>query len=113
MGYTSFTKELVGKVIEQYNPKSIVDLGAQNDFSGPVLPAPYISEWYRSMGIKYSCIDLNGENNANKIDLAYPFFLAGEKDGEATFVKPDIVGDIGTSEHVGRNGAFSWNGIYD
>lgn len=104
MGYTSFTKELVENIIKEYRPKRVVDLGAQNDFSGPSLPAPYISEWYESMGIEYSCIDLNGENGAIVGDLGkkwYPLDIN------------DIVGDIGTSEHIGADGHFDWEAIYN
>lgn len=124
MGYTSFTKELVEKVIKTYNPKSVMDLGAQNDFSGPNLPAPYISEYYEWKDIKYMCIDLNGENNAYVLDLSKPlpddFINFRVEKGELGATEPflfsrmvDMVCDIGTGEHIGKNGAFSWEAIYN
>lgn len=106
MGYTSFTKEMVAGVIKEYLPKTVVDLGAQNDFSGPVLPAPYISNWYYEQGIEYGCIDLNGENGASVRDLSESFKYPGGW-------QADLVCDIGTSEHVGKNGTFDWEAIYN
>lgn len=106
MGYTAFSKQLVEKYISEYNPKSVIDLGAQNDFSGPNLPAPYISEWYIEKKIKYACIDLNGENGAAKQDLSMVFKSPrGWQD--------DFVLDMGTSEHIGRDGEFDWEAIYN
>lgn len=124
MGYTSFTKELVEKVIKTYNPKSVMDLGAQNDFSGPGLPAPYISEWYEWKDIRYMCIDLNGENKAYALDLSEPlpedFIEYRVEKGELGATEPfvfsrmvDMVCDMGTSEHVGKDGKFAWEAIYN
>jgi hypothetical protein len=70
MGYTQHTKEVVEKYVKEFSPKNILDLGSQNDFSQPLLPAPYISEWYKSKGIFYECIDLNKENEAWAVDLS-------------------------------------------
>lgn len=105
MGYTSFSKQLVDGYISEYNPKSVIDLGAQNDFSGPDLPAPYISEWYKGKSINYACIDLNGENGALVLDLGIDL---RHEYGH----RHDIVCDFGTSEHVGRKGKFDWDAIY-
>ena len=107
MGYTTFTKQLVEKYIQEYSPKSVLDLGSQNDFSGPNLPAPYISLWYQGKGIHYECVDLNGENNAFVWDLSkLPDAIKGGHEY-------DFVVDAGTSEHVGDNGKFGWEAIYN
>lgn len=122
MGYTALTKQLVKELIGTYNVKSVVDLGAQNDFSGPNLPAPYISEWYRENGIgRYMAIDLNGENFSYKLDLSKPlpedFLNYKDKlsNGDPFLFSRivDMVGDIGTSEHVGDDGKFGWEAIYN
>lgn len=103
MGYTSFT---IGKIEPLLiNVKSIVDLGAQNNYAQPNLPAPYISQWYDNKHILYECIDLSGENRALAADLSELLFVSTE-----TF---DLVVDAGTSEHVGKGGAFSWEAIYN
>lgn len=106
MGYTSFTKTLVQGIIDEYRPKSVVDLGSQNDYSYPTLPAPYISDWFRDQWIEYGCIDLNGENAAAVKDLSEVFT---KPDG----IRYDMVCDIGFSEHVGDNGKFGWEAIYN
>lgn len=101
MGYTSFTISKIEPLLT--NVKSVIDLGAQNNYAQPDLPAPYISEWYKEKQIEYSCIDLNGENNAIPFDLS-------EKIAGGQF---DLVVDAGTSEHIGKNGVFSWEAIYN
>lgn len=116
LGYTSFTKELVGNIIKEYRPEGVVDLGSENDFSGPNLPAPYISEWYKSMGIDYYCIDLNGENNAYQLDLGVllPKDFLNFHSGDFYMTRcRHLVLDVGTSEHVGREGSFNWEAIYN
>lgn len=106
MGYTDFSKRLIEKVLQDSPVKNVIDLGAQNDFSGPNLPAPYISEWYKEKGIEYACIDLNGENGASTQDLSKVF-------KSPWGFKWDMVCDFGTSEHVGREGKFNWEAIYN
>lgn len=105
MGYTDFSKEKVQQLINEYKPKSVLDFGSQCDFSYPQLPAPYISEWYESMGIEYKCIDVNAENGAMVIDLTYPI---KEKLGRFP-----LVVDCGVIEHLERDGKFSWEAIYN
>ena len=91
MGYTNYSFEVVKDLIEQHNIKSVCDLGAQNNFAQPLLPAPYVSEWYTGQGIEYMSIDLSGENDSKKWDLSEPL---------KTNKKFDMVTDFGTSEHV-------------
>lgn len=104
MGYTSFTVELLEKVIKKYNPKSVIDAGAQNLFNQPVLPAPYTSTFYEEKGIAYRCIDLNGENWADQWDLGTVL---------SDLPLTDLFICAGTKEHVGKDGAFSWEAIYN
>lgn len=94
MGYTTKTLELVQKALETTTVRNVMDLGAQNlydqDYGGK---NPYVSEWYNARQIHYTCIDLNGENMAAKIDLSQQLPL-----GMSQY---DLVVDAGTSEHVG------------
>lgn len=107
MGYTQFTKDNIQHLLEKYNPKDVIDLGDQNDYSQPNLPAPYISGWFEKQGIRYTCIDLNGGNGALIIDLSKEL-------PDASINKSDMVFDCGVSEHISGEGAkFSWEAIYN
>jgi len=116
MGYTGNTIRLVQAVIGAYSINSILDLGSQQNYDQPNLPAPYISEWYEEKygfgkgnpGRPYDSIDLNGENGSHQIDLGelLPEGFAGQ-------FSSDLLVDAGTSEHVGREQAFSWEAIYN
>jgi hypothetical protein len=106
MGYTAHTVSVLEMIIKENDPKSVLDLGAQNLYNQPLLPAPYASSWYEKLGIDYACIDLNGENNAMVIDLSHPW-------PKGPHGQCDLLVDAGTSEHVGINGAFSWEAIYN
>lgn len=110
MGYTDFTIRLLEKVIKEYQPKMVVDLGAQNMYNQPVLPAPYASEWYKEQGIVYVAIDLSGENDALEIDLGKPSKPLFPESQSAKF---EMVVDAGTSEHIGTDGKFDWEAIYN
>lgn len=90
MGYTNKSIDIINPYIAP--GKSVCDLGAQNNYAQPLLPAPYMSEWFKSNGITdYMAIDLNGENDSKKWDLSEPV---------KTNKQFDIVTDFGTSEHV-------------
>lgn len=91
MGYIHSTIEAIDRLGKEYNIKSVVDLGAQNNFTFNYLPAPYVSGWYKEKGIEYMCIDLNGENDAKQWDLGEPL---------KTNKKFDLVVNAGTLEHV-------------
>lgn len=91
MGYTHYSFRIINDLLEHYELKSVCDLGAQNNFAQPILPAPYVSEFYKGLGIEYMSIDLNGENDSKKWDLSEPI---------KTTKKFDMVTDFGTSEHV-------------
>lgn len=95
MGYTAFSVEVLNKLITEFKPKSVLDYGAQNMYNQPVLPAPYAKDWYEGMGIKYTAIDISGENGSLPINLSEPM---------VNFDQFDLVVDCGTSEHCGING---------
>lgn len=119
MGYTGFTKRIIETVIKTYDPKKVIDLGSQQDYDQPNLPAPYISGWYESMGIRYDCIDLNGENGAHVEDLSHPINFMSNIYNDIPMGTRDIVVDAGTSEHVcameegSDKCEFSWEAIYN
>lgn len=104
MGLTQFSISLLEKYA--VGLKSVIELGAQNlydkDYNNNY---PYASDWYINNGYdSYECIDLNGENNAIKQDLA---------DRWGCYSKHDMVTDFGTSEHIGMNGKFNIEAIYN
>lgn len=129
MGYTQFTINKIEGILNEYRPiYSVLDLGAQNNYSLPLENpenAPYMSAWYTNRGIQYQCIDLSGENGAIPMDLSLSLKKyegvngAIPGDGLATFPNtitfpiPGLLVDAGTSEHIGTNGAFNWEAIYN
>ena len=107
MGYTGFSKQIINTVIKTYDPKSVIDLGAQQDYDQPNLPAPYIDGWYKDKGMEYHSVDANGENESWVKDLGvYPM-------EDISYDRFDLVVDAGTSEHIEQDGAFSWEAIYN
>ena len=101
MGITSKSIELIEKVLPLIEVKEVMELGAQNLFDksyndinhgGQNEGAPFANIYYESKGIKYVCIDLNGENNAWKYDLSQPL--------HSYFSGYNLVTDFGTGEHV-------------
>ena len=92
MGVTSTSIQLIERALKIVTVKNVMELGAQNlyDKAYP-LPLPYASELYLGKGIEYSCIDLNGENGAMKMDLEKKYLP------DKQF---DLVTDFGTGEHV-------------
>lgn len=113
MGITTTDIQLLEGIIKQYNPKSVIELGAQNNYAQPKIPAPYMDMWYLlTAGHQiqvYYCVDISGENNSFKDDLAYPI----TSDLSKLFDLCDLVTDFGTSEHIGIDGKFSWDAIYN
>lgn len=102
MGITQYSIE---KLSQLKGLKTVTELGSQNLFCDWKMGA-YASEWYLANGFeKYTCIDLNGENNAQKLDLSQPLPI-----GEQV----DLVTDFGTSEHVhSGNHVMDWKAIYN
>lgn len=123
MGITAKDVELLEVVIGiDPNIKSVLELGSQNLYLNNEKNPPFASEWYVGRGMKYTCIDLAGDNMALKIDLSKPIELVvvdkGATPGPSTMnpkpldFKPfklifDLVTDFGTSEHVVRMKAFT------
>lgn len=92
MGYTGKTIDVMNEIITMLKPKTVCDLGAQNNYAQPLLPAPFMSAWWINQGIdEYMSIDLSGENDSKKWNLSEPL---------KTNKKFDLVVDAGTSEHV-------------
>mgnify|MGYP000173811548 CR=1 FL=1 len=103
MGVTSTDIEKLEILIKKYCIRSVIELGAQNNYSIP-LPAPYMSEWYRERGIEYESIDLSAENGCLVVDLSKPYTPERQY---------DMVTDFGTSEHVGWDGKHDIEAIYN
>jgi hypothetical protein len=94
MGINDKNFEMLEGIFERYPITTVLELGAQNFYQSykNVRYGSYASEYYKSKGVQeYQCIDLNGENNALRLDLSIPHILR----------KFDMVTDFGTSEHVG------------
>lgn len=101
MGLTQHSIELMFPYLK--TDISVLELGAQNLY-GDYKYGAYASEYYQErFNASYKCIDLNGENEALKIDLSQPVHL------DQLF---DVITDFGTSEHVGRT-PLDWKAIYN
>lgn len=111
MGITDFSVTLLNKIIDQYHPKDVIELGSQQTYVAGERYGQYAHWYYLSKGItEYCCIDLNGENNALKFDLSTPCYRT---DNNKVSTTPfDLVTNFGTAEHVGKDGTFSWEAIY-
>jgi len=96
MGITAFDIKILGKYIDLYKPKNVIELGSQNLYLTNENIPPFASKWYVDKGLKYQCIDLGGDNGAWKIDLAHQF--GNDKKGGYP-LEFDLVTDFGTSEH--------------
>ena len=96
MGITDFSLSLLEGIIAEHKPRSVIELGAQNLYTNGPAYGKYADTFYRERGIRYQCIDLNGENRAWRRDLSKPYV------DECTAETPqfDLVTDFGTSEHV-------------
>lgn len=91
MGITAFDIKLLEKYIDIYKPDNVIELGSQNLYITSENPPPFSTEWYNEKGLFYKCIDLAGDNNAEKKDLSLPISVARQY---------SLVTDFGFSEHV-------------
>lgn len=91
MGYIFSSIEAIVKILDTGKLKSVCDLGAQNNYTVPYLPAPYMSEWYKKREVEYMSVDLSGENDSKTWNLAEPI---------KTNKRFDLVTNCGTLEHV-------------
>lgn len=113
MGVTSVDIPILERLISSYEIRSVLELGAQNNYAQPHLPAPYMREWYEARGIRYDSIDLSGECGAIMYDLGKDALL------DLPCAPYDLITDFGTSEHVSDDGnsygtgKFSWEAIYN
>lgn len=113
MGCTSVDIPIINRLISNYGIRSVIELGAQNNYTKGFLPAPYMREWYERLGIRYDSIDLSGECGALQFDLGKEPLL------DLPNGSYDLCTDLGTSEHVSDDGnsygtgKFSWEAIYN
>ena len=106
MGITTFSKNILDRVIEKYNPKNVGEYGSQNLYLDGELSTPYSNVYYESKGIEYICFDLSKENNCLVYDLTYPL---PDKFNDNF----DLVTDFGCTEHYGREGKHHLEGFYN
>jgi hypothetical protein len=105
MGVTDFSTSLLSKIIDVYRPKSVCELGDQILYTSGSNYGKYADIYYSARGVdKYVCIDLNGGNGAMVVDMGKPFNVETQY---------DLVTDWGFSEHVGTDGHFDWEAIYN
>jgi hypothetical protein len=117
MGYTQHTIDLVEEIIIKFRPTSVIDLGAQNNYSEAIPAngkAPYMLEWYLKKGIRYVAIDLCKENGSIPVDLKYPLDHPSNMNLVPQDWKCDLLVDAGTSEHVsGEAGGHDIKAFYN
>lgn len=90
MGYNKEDKDLVLRHIDGVG--SVLDMGSANDYTTHKSLPPFISEWYKSMGIlDYTCIDLAGDNNSIIVDVSSIVDIGKQV---------DLLVNTGFSEHV-------------
>lgn len=113
MGITAFDIKLLEKYIDKYKPENVIEFGSQNLYLVSVskhwnketnewedAAAPFASEWYKSKGLEYNCVDLGGDNGAWKIDVSYPFGIGVDDRKGGYQLQFSLVTDFGFSEHV-------------
>lgn len=103
MGYTQHSWDIVNYAIDNFKPKSMVDLGSQNNYAQPNLPAPFVRATIEPMGIEYTSIDLSGEDGCLVLDLTKPIKIG----------QFPLVCDMGTSEHLGKGGKYDVEAFYN
>lgn len=92
MGICASDIQLIERALEiKPNIEDVCELGSQNLYIGNEDKPPFASEWYKSKGVFYSCIDMAGDNGAHQHDLSKPFYKHAEF---------DLITDFGTAEHV-------------
>lgn len=105
MGITDFSVTLLDRIIKDYQPKSVCELGDQNLYTNDTRYGKYADVYYKEKGISdYVCIDLNGGNGAAKFDLGKYFNITHQF---------DLVTDFGVSEHIGTDGHFDEEAYYN
>lgn len=105
MGITNFSISLLEKVVKDFRPRSVIELGSQNLYTTSDPNPPFADVWYKENGFTgYTCIDLAGDNRAVVIDLSHPFptpeYSIKNADERPIIRTYDLVTDWGSSEHV-------------
>lgn len=110
MGITAYDIKLIEKAIEiNTDIKTVCELGSQNLYLDNDPKPPFASTWYEARGIKYSCIDMAGDNGAIRFDLSHSIYIYNEG-----FIREfDLVTDFGTAEHVVRVPEFQSVAFHD
>lgn len=93
MGICSSDIQLIEKALEvKPDIKTVCELGSQNLYIGNKEIPPFASEWYKSKGLTYKCIDMAADNDAIVMDLSKPIVIP--------YNPFDLITDFGTAEHV-------------
>jgi hypothetical protein len=94
MGINDTNLNVLEILFKRYTIKTVLELGSQNFYQHykNVKYGEYADRYYNVKGVtKYTCIDINGQNNALILDLSKE---------NSVIDKYDLVTDFGTSEHV-------------
>ena len=115
MGITAYDIKLIEKALEvKPDIKSVCELGSQNLYLDNDPKPPFASTWYEARRIKYSCIDMAGDNGSQRLNLSRLCTVPIDEFGvgimydddtvdfELAVPKFDLVTDFGTAEHVVR-----------
>lgn len=117
MGINDMNLKTLEWIFKNYPIETVLELGAQTFYQNykTAKYGEYADVYYKLKGVKqYTCIDLNGENDALKMDLS--------RVQHAPMC--DLVTDFGTSEHIagydldddtktGFDGNNTWKGLDD
>lgn len=112
MGITDFSVKILDKIISEYEPNSICELGDQILYTSDGRYGQYADVYYmnqKKIGL-YMSIDLNGLNHSEVWDMGKPIHTQTHHDLYGTF---DLLTDFGFQEHVGTDGQFDWMAIYN
>lgn len=116
MGLTKLSKERVMRTIvwksqeDKEIVSTVIELGAQNLYDKAYPEKVYANQFYKNeLNMSYTCIDLNGENMALKLDLEKPINGDYLTNMQGQY---DLVTDFGTSEHI-KNLHQCWTTIHN
>lgn len=115
MGINDTNLSMLEWIFKNYKIETVIELGAQTFYQNykTAKYGDYADSYYKLKGVeRYTCVDLNGENGALKLDLSRVHFLP----------MCDMLTDFGTSEHIagydledenktGFDGNNTWKGL--
>lgn len=119
MGITNFSVSLLERVVKDFRPSTVIELGSQNLYTTNEPNPPFADVWYNANGfIDYKCIDLAGDNDAFKVDLSQPIVLPNPPftprlDGRYLSKEYGLVTDFGSSEHVVQMDGYHTTAFHD